>query len=795
MYILRRFKKSSSLRVVNIMGLSIVFACMLLSYGYIKRELSYDRHHDNVDRIVRLSLQFNDEPVDGRILGNALDDELQQMPEIERMVKMFQIPTAILTYQDNHRVVNNFYSVKRDFLQVFDLPLLYGDKDDALQRRGQVIISESFARELFGDLNFDEIQMAEISIGGQKYEKTNTVISGIFRDIPETSHFHTDILVHLPDEHEGYTYTYLLLNHQTDIPALAQKITNLAGEKEWYWQQSKPRALLMPLTDIHLHSRNLREMSINGNIHYIYLVAGANLLLLAVVFFNLWLNQSLIFSHSRKYYQLIRISGASSSIIVRDEALLALITGLLSLLFGITIACAVNLSGYFPTRIFPLETIVLSLVFLLVTVSISASPALFHVSSTMFRTTRIDLKAARFSYSNVKYMLTAQYAVVMLVVILAFGIGKQMSLVKLTQLGGDDKHILVLNEQPDEVIEKYTLLKTELMKHPEIESVTAAFQIPGDAIRDNIAVIPEGSAEKKILPIMVAEDDFLSFFGIKPVAGRLFSANKHDYKTHEQLLFSWFNEQEKSNLTDEYIINRKALAVLGFDSPEDVLGKTLRLEHGTLEYIDRGVIVGVTDDFNYTGLFEPPIPMLVMQRPYFHHCIMVRLDPSRIRESAEVFNRVWNEVNTGYQANYTFMSDTFGRTYRNELNAERLVYIFSLLCFIIADLGLIVFMAFIIKRRTKEIGIRKVIGASVGEIVRMLNMNFVRCIALAFVIAVPLAIYIMHRWLMNFAYRTSLSWWMFVLAGFIVLLISFASVSLQSWRAATANPVDAISKS
>ena len=263
MKIIRHFKKSLSLRIVNFAGLSIVFACLLLSAGYIKRELSYDRHHANADRIVRLSLQFDDNPVDGRIWGNAIDPVLQQLPEIERTVKMYKIPSAVLSYQGGQRIVNDFYQVNRSFLQVFDLPLLYGDKDNALQQKGRAIVSESFARQLFGELSFDEIQMSGVSIGGQRIQEQNFFISGIFKEIPETSHFHSDIFLHLPDDLVVFTYSYLLLKNQTDTQALAQKITHLIEEKKLY-QPSKTRALLMPLTNIHLHSHNLREMGVNG---------------------------------------------------------------------------------------------------------------------------------------------------------------------------------------------------------------------------------------------------------------------------------------------------------------------------------------------------------------------------------------------------------------------------------------------------------------------------------------------------------------------------------------------------
>lgn len=788
MTVFRQIFRNLSLWMVNLAGLSIVFACLLLSASYIKRELSYDCHHTNANRIARLSLQFGEDPVDGRVLGNNLDDILPQMPEIERVVKMFRIYSAVVTYHENNLVANDLYMVNREFLRVFDLPLLEGNKDDVLQREDQLLISESFARKLSGELELGKILMSEIVINGKPF-----FISGIFKDIPATAHFKTDVLLYRPDDLQSYTYVYLLVKEQTDYKKLAQKITSLAQEKEVY-KLLNPSAILMPLTDIHLYSHNLREMGVNGNIYYIYLIAGANILLLIVVLFNLWLNGSLIFSYNRRYYQLMRLHGAPCSEVIKNEFILALILALLSIYVGVTAAYCVWSFELIPGQISVFEIIALSLGFLLLVIAVSLLPAFKGISYTLLLATDQTLKPIRFSYSNVKWMLIIQYAVVMVVVILAIGIYKQMNLVEATQVGGNEQTLLVLNKQPDQVGANYQLLKDKLLKNVEIEGVTSVFQVPGDAVRDAASVKLDGSAQWHSLPILVAGEGFLPFFQIDLIAGRGFTPAKYDYPAEMNMLMSRINSQKFSEHVEEYVINRKALAILGFKTPDEAIGKTMQLEQGTIDYFQRGVIVGVTDDFNYTGVYEQTIPLLVMQRRMFQSCIMVRLNPARFTQALSTFNKVWQEVNPNYPANYVFMSDVFGTMYSNEINARQLVFIFSLLCFGIADLGLIVFMAFIIRRRTREISIRKIHGAGVGSIIGMLNMNFIRYIAIAFVIAVPVAWYIMHRWLERFAYRTSLDWWVFVLAGGIVLIISFACVSLQSWHAATLNPVKGIVK-
>jgi len=253
-------------------------------------------------------------------------------------------------------------------------------------------------------------------------------------------------------------------------------------------------------------------------------------------------------------------------------------------------------------------------------------------------------------------------------------------------------------------------------------------------------------------------------------------------------------EKYNSNVSEEYVLNAKAVTFLGLGSPEKAINKTLTINHSALGYIRQGTICGVVNNFTYTTLYEDTIPMIIIQRPlyYFLNCFMVRLDSKNTERSLAVFNKVWTKVNPDYPASYSFLQDEYAKVYRNEWNAEMLVRIFSMLCLIIANLGLVIFMAFIIKSRKKEIGIRKVNGARSMEIVRMLNLSFIRWIAVAFIIAIPLVYFVMQRWLQDFAHKITLDWWIFALSGLFVLLLSLLSVSWMTWRAATANPVESL---
>jgi putative ABC transport system permease protein len=751
--------------------------------------LSYDHFNENADRILRLSIQYNDKPLDGRLYLQNVESELEKIPEIEQFVSITKINTGILTYKGEKRIINDFYSVSSNFFEVFSYSLMAGNPTTALRSPESILVSQSLAQELFGNENPIG---KELPLEGRSLDIKTYFVSGVFDDFPENSHFHTDLLFHRRNNVPDWPYVYLLLNDKNTLPKVKKQIE--AHYDTFENLTEKVTVHLMPLTDIHFHSRAQREMELNGNIYYIYLIAGANILLLLVVLFNLCLNHSLLFFYNNRYYQILRLYGASASTIFYNEAIPAFLIGLLSILTGGVAAYFLAPILQFPTfSFFSYGTIGLSLCFLGVTLFVSLIPVLVNISSTMFISTKSGLSLTRFSFANVRYMLVVQYAIVIIIVIISFGISKQLDLIKTRQVGGKTENILIMEEQPEDVKDRYDLLKTELLKHTEIEQATTAFRLPGSAIRDGLPVTVEGKSEPQFLSILLVGEDFFSFFGIKPIAGKVFDPYKMSYKDESEILKDYaMNQTEPSDIKEQYMLNRKALIILGFNSSEEAIGKNLQITHGSLGYVNKGQICGVTDDFTYTNIYEESIPLLIMQRQMFRHCFMLKLAPSKQEEGLKIFNEVWNQVNPDYPANYCFLKDVYGKVYRNEFNAGRLVNLFSLLCIIIANLGLIIFMAFIVKRRRKEIAIRRVNGAQPGQIIWMLNMNFIYWIIIAFVIASPLAWWVMTQWLTNFAYKTTLDWWIFALAGIAVLLLSVTSVSWQSWRASTQNPAEVI---
>lgn len=789
MNVFRIIRRNIPLHFINAAGLSIVTASLLLSAGYLYRELNYDRHNTESERTARLSIGFQDEPVDGRIWGEIPVMLLKEIPEIEETASVFHIQSCGFDYGGRLVTAPDVFAVDSGFFRIFDVRML--ESADGIPGSEQIMVSESFASKLKGESGGD-VLMSPVRTDSRKL-RTDTFITGIFEDFPGTSHFHPDAIIYSSEGlGDVFAYVYVLVKEGTDLRELAGKISSLWNEAGIYPQGTVPKAILTPLTDIHLHSHNLREMEVNGNATFLWLIGGANTVLAIVVLFNLWLNGCIVFSYNRRFYYIMRLHGAQVSAVLANEARIALVTGTISTAAGLCLAHLAVHYGLIPLKIPPVAAAIICIAFLAAIVTVSLLPALKDTLRTRFSNTGEALEQMRFSYSNVRWMVSVQFFIVITVITVASGIGMQMGLIEKTQSGGADKNTIVLKWQDDQVMENYALLKESLLKHPEIEAVTSAFQIPGDAIRDGAQVTAEGSGYPVKLPLLLVGEDFMEFFGIRMIGGNGFSPMDMDYQTENGLLHDRIAGNSFSDRTEEYIINEKAMRALGFSDPRQALGKTLGISQGTIDYIRKGTIVGVCEDFNYTGVFEGSVPLLIMQRNLFQSCIMIRMAPGCSEDGLEVFNKVWAGVNPQREPDYTLMSDIFSGQYRNEMNARRLTGLFSILCLVLADLGLIIFMAFIIKRRTREIAIRKVQGASVPGIVRMLNLDLIRYIAVAFIVSIPVSWLVLHRWLEHFSYKIHIWWWIFIAAGAIVAVIALGSVSVQSWRAATANPVKGI---
>lgn len=786
-FLIRNFLKNKKLRIVNILGLSLLFACLLISYTYVKHELSYDKFYSKADRVMRLSAGYDGQPADGRLYGYNFDQILKSISSIDEVLQLANQGTVVLKRNGEQHVLTNLYFSSQNLFDVLDIPLLSGDSKTAFSSPNSVVISEKLAYQLFGKT---DVVGENIELSGRKFQTMTSSITGVFKDMPTNTHFRTDIIVSQSNIDNYIYYCYLLLSEGQNKEALVQDITTRFLSENT--SASDVSIDLMPITDIHLHSHVLREMEPNGNINYVYLIVGSNILLFIIVAFNLWLNSTIIFSSNKRYYQLLRLNGASSVDVIKDEFYIVGCFVAFSVCLGALLS--VFVAKYFVISfdyISMLELICLTLIFLLVAIFISLIPVLANISSTFFYQGRIDFKVGRFSFSKARYMLVVQYSIVVLIIIITLGINSQIQLIMNSQVGGTNSNIVVFDEQPQTVIDNYSLLKNELLKYSEIESVTGAMQLPGSAVRDMVGGRIDNE-DRLYVPVLIVGEDFFSFYNLKLLSGSVFPPLKMSLAEEQEIVFRRIDEGVFSTLEENVILNQKALQSFGFRSPDEAIGKEIEIEHSMLNYTQTGRICGIVDDFIYTNIYDENIPMILLQRNMFMNCFMVKLMPGKEAEGAQVLKTVWNKINPDYPMNYGFLEDTYNHLYKNELNASKSVQFFSFVCLVITLLGLVVFMEFMIKSRTKEIGIRKINGASWWNIIKMLNLNLLKWMLISTIIAIPLSWVIMEKWLENFAYKATLSWWVFVASGIFVSVVSLIAVSLQSWKASKINPIECL---
>ncbi|WP_353123298.1 ABC transporter permease [Dysgonomonas capnocytophagoides] len=783
----RRILRNKGLRLVNLMGISLIFGCMVLSYIYIKRETSFDRFNKDADRIARLSVQINDEAIDGRIIRDSYDEILRQSAEVEDIVKLVNVNAGVLIYNEKSVIINNFIFASPNFLKVFSYPLLEGERNTVLSEPGSVIISEKLAKQI-GSVS--DVIGKSIKIESRRTNSNKYTIKGIFKDFPFNSHLQTDLIIHKDEKNEiDWNYTYLLLRKNTEVNTLQntlnEQLAKLNKDKKY-----KEQLIFTPLTDIHLHSRVLRELSTNGNIYYLYIIAGANLFLFIIIMFNLWLNSSLIISANKRYYQLLRLNGAPFSVIFKEETFIAFMLCTLSVIVGgMGIYLIAPHLGFDLNYLSISEYLICICVLFLFVVSVSIIPLLSYKISA----SGDHFASKRKSSASIRSLFTIQFGLVIFALVWGITINRQMSVIRQQQVTPDTDKIITLKEQPELVQSRYELLRSELLKHSEIEAVTASMQLPGSAVRDAISVKTDSLADDVNIPVLIVGEGFFPFFGIPLAEGTLYPPNKYNYIEQQKMLFDMFDGKEyDKTITENYIINKEAITALGFKSAEDAIGKSLTMQHGSINYIDHGTICGVIDHFNYTTSFETPSPLIIIQRAFFLNSIMIRTEEHETEKGLQVLQSVWKEIIPEYPLAYNYLDDLYKDVYRNELNGEVIIYIFTALCLLIANLSLITFVAFIIKQRKKEISIRKINGATAFDIIKMINLDFVKYIVFAFILVVPVSYYTLQMWLKNFAYQTSVNGWIFVAAGATVMIISISSITIQSLKAANSNPMKSL---
>lgn len=788
----RNILKHKSYSLINIFGLGVGFACYILVVLFVQHEISYDKFHEKGDRINRVVAEFNDDDgIDNFAhtpapLGPSMVDEF---PEVINKVRIRDIGEQLLFHKD--KLFWDFHCMYADesIFNVFSFQLIKGNPESALKEPNSIVITETVAKSFFEDEN---PVGKNLTIGNyraqffkemllDKYNKRTYTIAGVIKDIPSYSQLQFDCLLPFSNIKRAIGWgnwnydTYILLSGKNQSPELESKLNGFI-KKHW---NNDVTLHLQPLTRIHLHSRLRSDLETNTDIAYIYfslIIAGLLLILACINFINIETARS---STRHKEVALRKAAGAQRFQLIKQFLVESVIISLLAFLFSLILVEVMFPSfNSFISRELNLDYIknFVLIVFLL------ASALLVGIAAGMYPAYIIsayqpeETLKSRFIQKKSNYavilrsaLVVLQFSISIIFLVCTFIIKNQMSYISNKDLGYYKKNIVIVSTheifpifQYENCISKLKAYKSEIMQNTYIK---------GASFEDNMfnrsswrmGIWWEGlQDEYAMMDWIYVGYDFIDILGIEMKEGRNFS------------------EQFAGDRRNAYILNESAVKKIGWDNP---IGK----KFGNQE----GKVIGVVKDFHYKPLHQDVQPLVIkLQTKYTR--MLIKMESQNIHDTLEFLKGKWNEFFPGQPFKYSFFDEDYNRIYENEARIGRVFNTVSILVVLIACLGLLGLASFSTVRRTKEIGIRKVLGATVPGIIYMLSKEFLKWVVIANIIAWPIAYYFMNKWLQNFAYRIDMSWWIFALAGLLALVIALLTVSFQAVKAARANPVEAL---
>lgn len=789
----RNVLKHKGYYFINMAGLSIGLVCFILIALFITDELSYDRYHEKAERIYKAGVRalWADNEFYGSVSPAPFSRTLvREFPEVETATRLRRFGFPVIRYKDKVFSEERWYWADDTFFDVFTVPFLQGDPKTALTKPNSVVITESMAQKYFGT---EDPVGKSLNVNNRR----DYLITGVIEDVPHNSHVHYDFLASFITIEDGRDQnwisnnypTYFVLKEGISREAFETKLQSIVEKyvapqlkdvfgatlDEMRASGGSIRYLITPLTDIHLHSHLRFEHEPNSDIAYVYIftvVAFVILIIACVNFVNLATARS---ATRAKEVGVRKTVGSGRSQLIRQFLSETVVLTFLAILVALPVIQLIlpffntltgkNLSMPYLASVFTIP--LLCALALLVGFLAGLYPAFFLAS---FDPVAV-LKGESGSRGKKSWMRNAlvvfQFTVSIVLIIGTLVVYKQLNYIQNKNLGFNKDQVVIV-KKADDLGQAVWPFKQELLKQSGIVSVSNSSNLIGDYFGDNLyRQIDQPKEKNQLIWRMWTDQDYSKTYELELVQGRYFS-------------------ETPSEGSREVVLNESGAKILGY---EDAAGEKIIDTDG-----NEFTIVGVVKDFHFEPLQKTLNPLII--HPFSPRgngrYLSVRVRAENIRETIASMKKTWEKYALNQAFEYEFLDDHFARLYSSEEKTGTIFFSFSLLAIMIASLGLLGLTAFITQQRTKEIGIRKVLGASVSGILFLLTKQFTWWVLVAIIIAWPLAYFAMNRWLENFAYRTSIGLGTFVLSALLAFLISLFTVSFQSIRAAIANPVDSL---
>jgi putative ABC transport system permease protein len=793
---LRNIFKNKGFSLINITGLAIGMAACLLIFLFVRDELSYDAYHEKADRIYRIAVDYKlrSQELEVATVGPVTGDMMiSKYPEVEDAVRFRDHGGQIIQYGDKSFRESRVIFTESSFFNIFSIPLIAGDQKTALAEHHTMVMSRKMAEKYFG--NDDPIGKI-LKVGNRDDYK----VTGVIEKIPDNTHFHSDFLLSMASLDESRIPSWLTLNFATYLllkpgadpkvledkfPELVtqyvggeiEKITGISAKFIFASGQFRFRFYLQPLRDIHLHSDLLAELEANSDIKYVYIFSAIALFILIIASIN-FMNLSTARSAGRaKEVGVRKVLGSQRIQLIRQflaEAVFFSFFSMILALFLVSLFLSTfnHLSGK-SLSVSGLGNLVTIAVILLITILTGVFsgvyPAFFLSAFQPVKILKGELSRGLRSGPLRNSLVVFQFMATIILLVGSITVFRQLQFIQNKKLGFEKEQVLVL-ENAYLLRDQAPAFKEEMLNHPEFVSATITGFLPVTSSRNGTTVFPEGDVRStSTVQFWTVDHDYIKTLGMTMTQGRDFS-------------------KEHSTDTSSAIINQRAVREFGWEDP---IGKKISLPTSMKGDFMTYTVIGIVEDFHFESLRDNIAP-LVMHLGEDRGHISFRIRTENINRTVVLLKKEWNEFLPTQPFDYYFLDDRFDTMYRSERRIGEVLGVFTVLAVLIGCLGLFGLAAFTAERRTKEIGIRKVLGASIPGITKLLLREFIILIGIANLIALPIAYYMMSRWLRGFAYRAPLSIWIFLSAGFAAILVALLTVSYQAIKSAVTNPANSL---
>ena len=781
----RNLLRNKVYSIINIGGLAVGMTACFLIFLYVSFETSYDNFHSKADRIYRVvtDTKTPSETIQqGMTTAPIAINMKKDFPEVEDAVRFawddYLVRKGDLKFQEKRVLIAD-----STLFNVFDFPLISGNKNTVLKEPMSIILSQRLAKKYFGN---EEPMGKQLLLTGESIPAT---ITGLMKDIPENSQIQTDMFVSMSSFKQIYgqptsdsewtnhgSYTYLLLKPHADAKALEKKFPafmEFHHGKEAKELQMQDWLSLEPLREVYLKSK--RDGFVTGSISnvYIFSVIAVFILLIACInFINLTTARS---TERAKEVGIRKVVGAARFQLTRqficESVIISLVSFVLSLLLCSLLMPLFNqLAGkVISNGIFNNPLHIVTLFFLSIGIGMLAG---FYPSLVLSSFKPVHVLKGRFSTGAKglllrKSLVVFQFAISIVLIVGTIIVYMQLKYMRNQDLGFGKDQMIIINTNYDKNKDAF---KQSLATIPGVLSSSYSSHVPGGGSNGAYSQIQNkaGEMQKTNLDLYFVDFDFINQYKFKVAAGRGFST------------------EFPTDSTQAMVINESAARSFGYTKPQEALGRDFD------QWGRKGKIIGVLKDFHYKSLQQNIQPLVMRFEPWGLGMISIKVSTANLPSTIKAIGNKWKQIIPNRPFEYNFLDESFNRQYQADEKFGNLFFNFAVLAIFISCLGLLGLASYSTIQRTKEIGVRKVLGASVSNIVNLLSIEFIKLVLIAFVIAAPVSWYGMNIWLHDFAYRTAITWWMFAIAGIAAVIIAFATISFQAIKAALANPVKSL---